>query len=151
MIHWKGEFVAGGTRRVAGTRPGSVSARTLNLGLRTSLWKGFMPRSSWRWHHRLWSLTCFSCSHFIYSVLFHSYCLLIPLLVVHGVLECNYPPVPRLPWELQLAPPWCVFPGICFFGRATLVFQRVPYWFVFLSSSIFSPLFVFVVAFLSFC
>lgn len=32
----------------------------LNLGLRTSLWKGFMTRWSWRWQHRFWSSKHFS-------------------------------------------------------------------------------------------
>lgn len=36
-------------------------------------------------------------SFYLFRVLFHSRCLLAPLLVVHGVLESNYLPVPRLP------------------------------------------------------
>lgn len=76
------------------------------FGLRTSLRKGFMTRSSWTWQHRLWASTYISCWTMTFFSFILSSVLLsfgAHLLVIHRILQSNSLPVNPIPSGLMLA------------------------------------------------
>lgn len=103
-----------------------VRGPSLNLGLRTSLWKGFMTRWSWRWQHGFRSSKHFS--YWAMTLLVYSLFSSVPssLGLICWLFTGCYRVIPfqgpLCPESLCWPPP--ILPGICSFGGTMLLFSK---------------------------